>query len=415
MARTRQQPITTIGLDIGSSAIRVVVGHGSGSELQLIGAVEVSSEGMQKGQVTSIEEVVSAISNALEQVERLVGFPVEQAWVGMAGTQILSHQSRGVVAVAKTDGEIAEEDVERAIEAARMVAPPLNYEVLHVIPRHFSVDGQTGIKDPVGMTGVRLEVEAQIIYGFSAHIKNITKAVYRTGIDINDLVVSIFGTGEVVSTPTQRERGVAVVDIGGSTTSMVVYEGGEVVHTAVLPIGSEHITNDIAIGLRTSIDVAEKVKIEVGNCQTKGVTKKQMIDLSDFGSSPSENIPVLYLNEIIQARVTEILSKVDKELSEVDLSGLLPSGVIFTGGGSKIGGLVELSKDTMRLPSFLGYAMGVQSITDKVNDISFVTAIGLVRWGAQMHSGSDKKRRVFRINSTKVLEKTQKFFRSLMP
>src|SRR3989338_9178585 len=223
-----------VGIDIGSTAIRVAVGQPTmgmdgREEVQIIGLVEVPSEGIQKGAISSIEET-----------ERLIGVPIEHAWIGISGIHILSQQSKGVVAVAKSDGEISTEDVDRAIDAAKTVAVPLNYEILHVIPRTFHVDSQTGIQDPVGMTGIRLEVDTQIIYGLTAHMKNITKAVYRTGIDIDDLVLSILATGEIVTTPRQRELGASVVNIGSSTTSIVVYEGGDIVDTSVLPLGSEH-------------------------------------------------------------------------------------------------------------------------------------------------------------------------------
>lgn len=421
MARKRRQTELTVGIDIGSTAIRVAVGQVGADEqnpeaVQVIAVVEVPSEGIVRGNITSIEEVVSAISNALEQAERLIGIPVEAAWVGITGNHILTQESKGVVAVAKSDGDISDEDVARAVDAARMVSPPLNYEVLHVMPRSFSVDGQPGIKDPVGMTGVRLEVDTKIVYGLTSHLKHITKAVYRTGIDIHDLVVTIFSTAELVTTARQREMGVAVVDIGGATTSLVVYEEGDMVHTASLPIGAEHVTNDIAIGVRGSIDVAEKLKLQYGRCVTTDIPKKEMIDLASVGAQESETVPRQYLAEIIGARVSEILEKVDEELMKIDRSGKLPAGVIFVGGGAKIEGLVELTKDQLQLPAALGYPLEMQSITQKVNDVSFVPAVGLVRWGAQMLQGGRKRKQVnFANASGKFLSKAQDVFKSLIP
>ena len=277
------------GIDIGSTAIRVAVGqytpknNALGGDIHILGTADVRSSGVQKGTIVSIEEAVSALSHVLEEVERLIGVPVEHAWVGISGTQILSQQSHGVIAVAKTDGEISEEDVDRVVDAAQTVAAPLNYEVIHVLPRAYSVDGQTGIKDPVGMTGVRLEVDAQIIYGATPHLKHITKAIYRTGIEIDDLVLSVMAAANTVLTPEQKDLGVMMVDIGGSTTTIAVFENGNMLHTAVIPIGSNHITNDLALGLQTSIDVAEKIKIMHGQCGTKGIGKKDTIDLSEFG------------------------------------------------------------------------------------------------------------------------------------
>jgi cell division protein FtsA len=209
MARSKSQSNLITGLDIGSSAVRVAVGQmgmraDGKKELQIIATAEVPSEGVQKGVIVSIEEAVSSVSNALEQIERLTGSPITNVWIGISGMHILSQKTRGVVAVAKPDGEISEEDVVRAIEAAKTIAAPLNYEMLHLVPRHFSVDGQLGIKDPVGMTGIRLEVEAQAVYGLTSHLKNVTKAVYRTSVTIDDVVLSVLATADAVLTPRQK-------------------------------------------------------------------------------------------------------------------------------------------------------------------------------------------------------------------
>ena len=239
------------GLDIGSTAIRVVVSqiNPHDQSLQILGAAENNAEGISKGSITSIEDAVSSISATLEKVERMTGVPVEHVFIGINGSYITSQDSHGVIAVSKSDGEIREEDVERVIEAAQAVATPPNYEILHVIPRSFTVDNQKGIKDPIGMSGIRLEVDAQIIQGLSSQVKNLTKCIYRTGIDIDDMVLGILASAEAVLTKKQKDLGVALLNIGGSTTSLMVFEEGDVLHTAILPVGSSHITNDIAIGL----------------------------------------------------------------------------------------------------------------------------------------------------------------------
>lgn len=377
------------GLDIGSNSVRMAVGQLLGKEngnleLQILGAAEFPSEGVQKGVVNSIEDVVSSISACLERVERMVGVPIDSVWVGISGLHILSQGSKGVVAVSKANSEITEDDVNRAIEAARSIATPLNYEVLHVLPRHYTVDGQTGIKDPTSMTGVRLEVDTQIILGSSSQIKNLTKAVYRAGLDIEDLVLFIIATAEIVVTKRQKELGVMVVNLGGSTTGMAIFEEGEIIHTAILPIGSQQITNDIAMGLRISVDIAERVKIEYGDCKPDLTAKKDEIDLFDVGAPDHELLKKKFLSEIISARMEEILQKVDDELRKIQRSGLLPAGVVFTGAGAKLPGLVELAKKVLRLPANLGYPLNVESVTDKVNDLGFATAVGLVKWGSEM-------------------------------
>ncbi len=378
------------GLDIGSSAIRMAVGQFIARDderevlLQILGAAEAPSSGIHKGVITSIEDVVSSISACLENAERMVGVPVQSAWVGISGLHIMSQTSKGVVAVSKADNEISEEDVERAIEASRAIATPLNYEVLHVLPRSFAIDGQANIKDPIGMTGIRLEVDANIILGSSSQIKNLTKAVYRTGLSIEDLVLSVLATAEAVVTDRQKELGVMVVNMGVATTSIAVFEEGDLLATTILPIGSEHITNDIAIGLRTSIDLAEAVKINHGDCRAAEISKREEIDLLELGSPEHELIKKQYVSEIINARVEEILHKIDQELIRIKRSGLLPAGVVLTGGGAKLPGMVEIVKQKLRLPALLGYPLHLTSVTDKVNDLAFSTAVGLVQWGSHM-------------------------------
>lgn len=397
MAKGKQSIIA--GLDIGSSMVRMAVGqlvYRGGddlqAEMQILGAAEVPSEGMHKGAINSIEDLVSAVSSCLEKMERTVGLPIDRVWTGVSGLHIMSQNSKGVVAVSKADSEISETDVERALEAARSISTPLNYEVLHVLPKRFSVDGQTGIKDPVGMTGIRLEVDAQIILGASAQIKNLTKAIYRSGLEIEDLVLSILASSEAAVTNRQKDLGVAVVDFGASTTSLAVYEEGEILHSTILPIGSEHITNDIAIGLRTTIDVAERVKIEYGDCFSNTVSKKEEIDLYELGSGEHENVKRKYLSEIIEARVEEIMQKIDDELRKAGRSGMLPSGVVFTGGGAKLPGMAEAAKKYLRLPATLGYPLNFISATDKINDLGFVNVVGLLKWGSMMNLGNSNKR-----------------------
>lgn len=421
MARSSVTRDMVVGLDIGSSAVRVAVGQithdprGNGrSEVQIIGAAEAPSEGVHKGSISSIEESVSSISRALEEVERMVGVPVEHAWIGMSGAHILSQHSKGVVAAAKSDGEIGEEDVERAVEAARTVTAPLNYEVIHVIPHTFTVDGQTGIKDPIGMTGIRLEVDAEIIFASSPHVKNLTKAVYRTGIDIDDIVLSVLAVGDVALTGRQKDLGVVAVDIGSATTTLVVYEEGTVKHLATLPIGSDHVTNDLALGLQTSIDIAERVKIQHGHCTGKGMTKRDTIDLASLGAESSEKVAQTYIVEIIEARMMELLEKVDGELAKIDRSHLLPAGVVFSGGGAKIPGLVELAKQELGMNAALGYPIDMESISEKSHDLAFTTAIGLVRWGASIGASSTTKPWTVP-GAKKVGEQFQKLFKFLVP
>ncbi|MBI5733867.1 MAG: cell division protein FtsA [Candidatus Kerfeldbacteria bacterium] len=403
------------GLDIGSTAIRIAVAQISSSEqVQIIGLAEVPAEGISKGVVVSIEDAVTAISTCLEKVERMIGAPVEHAWVSINGSHIVSQSSRGVIAVAKPNGEIGEDDVTRVVEAAQAVATPPNYEILHVLPRTFSVDSQSSIKDPVGMTGVRLEVEAQIIQGQSVQIKNLTKCVYRTGVDIDDLVLGILANAEAVASKRQKELGVAIVNLGGSTTSLLVCEDGDALQVAVLPVGSGHITNDLAICLRTSIDVAERLKVDYGQAVPEEVGKREEINLNEF-SSEEEVVSRRQVAEIIEARLEEIFDLVDKELSKIDRSGKLPAGVILTGGGAKLPGIIDLAKRKFRLPATLGYPLDLVSPLDRINDLGFSTVLGLVKWGAAQQAATSKGSHWRLPGVAQVSTRLKKFFQALIP
>lgn len=419
MAKSSASDIIT-GLDIGSTSVRVAVGQrsssGSGREaIQIIGAAEAPSLGVSKGVITSIEDAISSVSTCLEKVERMTGVQIDRAFVGISGSHIVSQESKGVVAVSRSDGEIREEDVDRALEAARTVATPLNYEILHVLPKSFTVDGQSGIKDPVGMTGIRLEVDAQIIQSLSSQLKNLTKCVYRTGIEIDDVVLGILAAAEAVATQRQKELGVIVASIGGSTTSLAIFEEGDALRTIVLPIGSDHITSDIAIGLRTSIDVAERVKVEHGLASSREV-KKEDIRLADLGAEEDEIVSKKFVAEIIEARVEEIFGKIDKELKKIDRSGRLPAGIILTGGGAKLNGLVDMAKTELRLPAALGYPVNVSSITDRTNDIAFSTATGLVLWGHHLSESARGSAGIAaKFGGMQIGSKFKKLLKSLLP
>ncbi|MFA6551214.1 MAG: cell division protein FtsA [Patescibacteria group bacterium] len=385
-----------VGLDIGSTNIRLVAGQRKGDELQIIGAISSPAEGISRGVITSIEDATTSISRCLEKAERLVGLPVVSAWVGISGAHIKSEKSRGVVAVARSDGEVTEDDVARTIEAARALAVPPNYEILHVIPTKYSVDNQTDIKDPIGMIGVRLEAETLIIQGLTAQIKNFTKAIYRTELNIEDLVLASLAAAEAVLTDKQKELGAVLINIGASTTSIAVFEEGELLHTAVLPVGSEHITADIAIGLRCPINLAERIKIEHGTAAAKDLTKKDEVDISalvkeeELGDD-QEVISKKYVAEIIEARAEEIMEKVDAELKKIERSGMLPAGAFLIGGGAKLPGMAEVAKRKLRIPASLGSNRSLASTIDKVNDPVFLTALGLVIWGDKA-AGSQKRR-----------------------
>lgn len=412
------------GLDIGSTSIRLVIGQKisgpAGEELQIIGAVSGPTAGVNRGIVNSIEETTSSISAVLEKAERLVGVPINRVWVGINDPHIKCERSKGVVAVGRSDGEISDNDVNRAIEAARALAVPVNYEILHVIPIKFSVDNQSDVKDPIGMNGIRLEVETLIIQGLSTQIKNLTKAIYRTGLEIEDLVLAPLAAAEAVISSKQKELGVALINLGSSTTSLAVYEERNLIHTAVLPIGAEHITADVAIGLRCPINLAERVKKEYGSAIVIAGDNDDEIDVSQLVAEEEINddidtISKKYVSEIINARVEEIFEKVDAEFKKIDRSGMLPAGVIFVGGGSDLTGLVEAAKKKLRLPAAIGVAKNINVVIDKVRNPDFLIALGLVIWGDnaggdEMTGGGSIKK-----NINGILEKTRGFFNKIIP
>jgi len=413
------------GLDIGSTAIRLVVGQKAGQDsrdqLQIIGAVSVPAEGISRGAVNSIENATSAISACLEKAERLVGVPIERVWVGINGPHIKCEKSKGVVAVGKSDGEITEDDVSRAIEAARALSVPPNHEILHVIPVKFTVDNQTDIKDPIGMTGIRLEVETLIIQGLSSQINNLTKAIYRTGVEIEDLVLLPLAAAETVISVKQKELGAVLINIGATTTGLAVFEEGELLHAAVLPIGSEHITADLAIGLRCPINLAERIKIEYGSAKPEKWTKKEEADIralaEEEGADTEEFQTVLrsYLAEIIEARVEEIFEKVDEELKKIDRSGMLPAGAFLIGGGARVADLLDVAKKKLRLPAAIGANRNTMTVIDKVNDPVYLPALGLVLWGARATAGRGSRFPKIPDSFGRVFGKLRDWLKGLVP
>jgi len=405
-----------VGLDIGSANVRVCIGKVD-PEKQLpsiVGIGEHAANGIRKGMIVDLEEAVSSISGALEKAERMGGSAVESAFVSVSGEQISSQSSKGVIAVAKADGEITEDDVTRAIEAAQAVSMPPNQEILHIIPRAFNVDDQKGIKDPVGMTGVRLEVEALIIYAASNLIKNSTKAIFRAGVDIQDLVLAPLAASQAVLTKRQKELGCVLVDVGGGTTGIAVFEEGDLIQTAILPIGGTHISNDIAIGLRTSVEVAEKVKVEYGFANPAEVDQSEEIDLSKIDPAEEETVSKKHIAEIIEARLAEIFEMVDRELRRLRRSGKLPAGVIVTGAAAKMPGLIDIAKRELKLPAQVGFPKDMPFAVDKIDDPAWATAVGLVLWASDLQNrGGTSGRGLKALGGT--LGKVKNWFRSLLP
>jgi cell division protein FtsA len=408
---------TICGIDVGSRSVRLVVGElvDGPRGVRIVGAAEAPSVGVRRGTITSMDDAVSCVAAAAEQIERMIGNPVRSGWVGVSGPYVASRNSRGVVAVARTDGEVQDGDIERVLEAARAGATPPNFEVLHIIPHAYSLDQQEGIRDPIGMNGSRLEVDAQILQALSTHIRNLTKSVFQAGMEIDDLVLGILATAEAVTTARQRELGVAVLNIGATMTSMVVHEEGEVIHVAAIPIGAEHVTSDIAIGLRISLDHAEHVKLALGSANPKDIDKGEEVELAEYADGDEANVRKRYIAEIIEARTEELFERVDRELIIAGKSGSLPAGAILVGGGAKLHGIVDVARRKLRLPVAVGKAQGIDSVVERAFDPAFAMATGLVLWGAASGAGSGRRRssaNMFRPLNT-IFDRTKHFMRNV--
>ncbi|MDE2311469.1 MAG: cell division protein FtsA [Patescibacteria group bacterium] len=408
-----------VGLDVGTANIRAVQAklEGETGRFNVIGASEAPSQGLRRGVIVDIEEAVSSVAVALENLERMTGVPVEAANVSIGGNHITSVASHGVIAVSRADGEIMESDIVRAVDASQVISIPNNREVLHVFPKSFILDGQTGIKDPLGMSGIRLEVDTLIVQAGLPFVKNLTKAITQAGLEIEDLVLAPCAAAEAVLSKRQRELGVALVDLGAGTTSLAIYEEGDLLHTAVIPIGQMHVTNDIAIGLRCSIDTAEKVKLLYGHCDVKAIDREEEIDLSKLDSSEEQSALRGYVVEIIEARLEEIFDRVNAELKKSGRDGKLPAGLVLTGGGSKLPGAVEFAKKRLRLPAGLGMPQNVTTVIDRVDDPAFATAVGLVLWGGKFSAGGGDKLASFMSGwlQKDSVAKLRKWLKSFLP
>ncbi|HEY8109055.1 MAG TPA: cell division protein FtsA [Patescibacteria group bacterium] len=373
-----------VGLDIGTEFIRTTIGQLTAEEPHpsIIGVGVAPASGLRRGNVVDVEETVKSIAASVEEAERTSGVSVGSAYVNISGGHIESQNSRGVVAVSRADSEIGSEDVSRAVEAAKAVAVPSNKDIIHVIPREYIVDGQEGIKDPIGMSGIRLEVETHIITAATPQIKNLRKCVYQAGIELEDLVLSGLAAAQGVLGKRQKELGVAILDIGAGVSDLVVFEEGDVFASSVLPVGGSHVTNDLAIGLKTDTDIAERVKLEYGHARPGDIKGKETIDLGELTQGDEENkVAKKLIAEIVEARMTELLGLAKKQLKSMDRDGKLPAGVVLTGGGAKLPGVVDLAKEQLGLPAQVGFPSDLKGMIDKVDDPSFATSIGLMLWG----------------------------------
>lgn len=404
------------GIDIGSAKICTIIAQVTPEgKKSVIGVASVPSRGIKKGVVVDIDEAVEAIAGSLERAERMAGYAVGSAFITVDGSHITSLNSKGVVAVARQEGEITEEDVARATEAAQAISIPSNQEIIHVIPRGFVVDSQEGVKDPAGMSGIRLEVETNIIYGSATAMRNLVKCVQQVGVDVNDLVFGGIAASEAVLNDTEKELGTVLADIGGGTVDLTIFWGSSPVYSAVLPIGGQNVTNDLAIGLRTSLEDAEKIKIKlsreclgqtpyarvgvvgaevptVGETPTetptpapsgKGEGEKGEIDISELGLE-AKALPRKLLNDVIKARLNEIASLIALEIKKSGLTGKLPGGVVLTGGASETYGTTQAIRSVLKMPVRIGYPAGVTGLIEEIGGPAYAASVGLVIFGSKL-------------------------------
>jgi len=424
------------GIDIGSSKFATIIAKVDPQEekINILGAATSPSVGVKKGQIVNIDEATGGIIASVEAAERMAGFSLSRVLVSVGGAHIASQNSRGVVAVAEPEGEITPEDVRRVFEAARAVSLPSSREIIHCIPRFFTVDSQEGVKDPVGMTGVRLEVETHIITGATTAMRNLAKCVSEVGADIECLVFGGFAASMSVLTETEKELGVVLVDIGGGTTEIVILIEGAPAYSAVLPIGAKNVTNDLAIGLRLSLENAEKLKLALSQ-EVKKAAKPDETEEEEEAPSDEVNLVSLGIYDeartvsrktliegIIKPRLNEIFTMIGLEIKKSGFGGMTPSGVVLTGGGAQTVGIVEAAKRTLSMPVRIGIPEGISGLVDDVLNPAFASSLGLVIYGSQLEEQGTGKisfaglgRMVKHVPIGGAMHKLTEFVKSFLP
>jgi cell division protein FtsA len=368
-----------VGLDIGTTKTCAIVGEVTDKGIDIIGIGSHPSHGLRKGVVVNIDSTVDSIKRAIEEAELMSGTEISSVFAGIAGSHIEGVNSLGIVAV--KGREVDEDDVQRSIEAAKAVAIPLDREILHILPQYFIVDNQDGVNDPIGMSGVRLEAKVHIVIGAITSIQNIIKSVNRVGLNVNGVILEQLASSEAVLSQDEKELGVAIMDIGGGTTDVAVFAEGSIKHTAVLSLGGNYLTNDIAVGLRTPTNEAEKIKIKYGCAYTPLIPTDDTIEVPSVGGRNPRKVARQILGEIIEPRVEEILRLAHREIIKSGYEDLLAAGIVLTGGTAILEGITELSEQIFNMPVRRGIPIGIGGLTDVVNSPLYATGVGLVLYG----------------------------------
>jgi len=370
-----------VGLDIGTTKICAIVGNMTDEGLDIVGIGTSPSKGLRKGVVINIESTVEAIQKALREAELMAGCEIKSVFAGIAGGHIKGFNSQGVIAI--KNREVNKDDIRRVIDAAKAIAIPMDREVIHILPQEFIIDDQDGIKEPLGMSGVRLEAKVHIVTGAVASAQNIIKSCQRANVGVADIVLEQLASSEAVLSPDEKELGVAIIDIGGGTTDIAIFVDGAIKHTAVLSLGGNHLTNDIAVGLRTPMAEAEKIKQAYGCCLTSMVGKDETIEVPSVGGREARVLSRQLLAEILEPRVEEIFTLVNREIVKSGFEDVIASGVVITGGTSILPGMPELAEQIFNLPVRRGVPLDIGGLIDVVNSPIYATGVGLVKYGSR--------------------------------
>ncbi len=389
-----------VGLDIGTTKICAVVGEVTGDRVNIVGVGTHPSVGLRKGVVVNIEATVESIKKAVEEAELMAGCEISSVYTGIAGGHIAGFNSRGVVGI--KGPEITPQDVERVIDAARAVAIPMDREVIHVLPQEFIVDGQPGIQNPVGMTGVRLEAKIHIVTGAVAAAHNLVKCANRSGLDVCDIVLQSLASAEAVLSEEEKQLGCALLDLGGGTTDLAVFAGKHIRHTFVLALGGDNLTNDIAIGLRCPHPEAEKIKRRFGSCLARSIRPEEVIEVPGMSGREPRKLPRQILGEILEPRMEEIFQLLQRELQRAQVGSMVHAGIVLAGGGALLEGVGDAAEAVFGLPARIGAPRGIEGLTDVVNNPIYATGVGLVLYGARNRR---QERRKFRIRDKNIFHR----------
>ncbi len=407
----QRQEELIVGLDIGTTKICAVVGEKTDRGIDIIGIGTHPSIGLRKGVVVNIESTVDSIKKAIEEAELMAGCEIRSVYTGIAGGHIKGFNSHGIIAV--KGSEITENDIERVIDAAQAVAIPMDREVIHTLPQSYCVDEQEGIHNPLGMAGVRLEAKVHIVTAAVTSAHNIIKCCNRAGLDVEDVVLQSLASSKAVLTSEEKELGVALVDSGGGTTDLAIFSGRNIKHTSVLALGGNNLTNDLAIGLRTPIGEAEKIKKKYGTCNLAAISKEDTIEIPSLGGKQPRNFSRQTIGEILAPRVEEIFMLTNREIYRAGLEDHVTSGVVMTGGSALLDGAVDIAESVFNLPSRLGTPQGVGGLLDVVSNPMYATAVGLVLYGA-----GRRPKQKFRIRDKNIFQKVmgrmKKWFREVI-